>query len=194
MTAWPGVRIRPYETDDDQELLGAIEQGRLDLAFAMSPLPDGPFATQELLRDPYVLIVPSSWPLAARAGSGPVSLELMADLPLVNFETCRSAVRVESELRKQGQQPDVVFRSDNNGAVQGMVAAGLGVALMPRLTINEPDERVSVLELPADFPPRIVCLVWHRERYRAPAAAAFNAVAVKCCARYAVVERELAVP
>jgi DNA-binding transcriptional LysR family regulator len=190
MTALPGVRIRPFETDDDQELLGAIEQGRLDLAFAMSPLPDGPFATQELLRDPYVLLVPSSWPLAARAGSGPVSLELVADLPLVNFETCRSAVRVENELRRRGQHPEVVFRSDNNGAVQGMVAAGLGVALMPRLTINEHDERVSMLELPADFPPRIVCLVWHRERYRSPAAAAFVEAAVRCCARYAVVDRD----
>jgi molybdate transport repressor ModE-like protein len=190
MTAWPGVRVRPFETDDDQQLLSAIEQGRLDLAFAMSPLPDGLFASQELLRDPYVLIVPSSWPLAALAGSGPVSLELMADLPLVNFETCRTAVRVENELIRRGQQPEVVFRSDNNGAVQGMVGAGLGVALMPRLTINEHDERVAVLELPADFPPRIVCLVWHRERYQSPATAAFVEAAVRCCAQYAIVERQ----
>ena len=190
MAAWPGVRVRPFETDDDQQLLGAIEQGRLDLAFAMSPLPEGPFASQELLRDPYVLIVPGAWPVAAHAAAGPVSIERIAELPLVNFETCRTAVRVENELRRRGQQPEVVFRSDNNGAVQGMVAAGLGVALMPRLTIDEHDERVRVLEVPSDFPPRIVCLVWHRERYRSPAAAAFVEAAVRCCARYAVLDRE----
>lgn len=80
--------------------------------------------------------------------------------------------------------PRVVFRSDNNGAVQGMVAAGLGVAVMPRLTINERDDRVRVLELPADFPPRIVCLVWHRDRYRSPAAIAFAEESSRCCARY----------
>lgn len=190
MAAWPGVRVRPFETDDDQQLLGAIEQGRLDLAFAMSPLPEGPFASQELLRDPYVLIVPGAWPIAAHAATRRVPIELIAELPLVNFETCRTAVRVENELRRRGQQPEVVFRSDNNGAVQGMVAAGLGVALMPRLTIDEHDERVRVLEVPSDFPPRIVCLVWHRERYRSPAAAAFVEAAVRCCARYAVLDRE----
>ena len=190
MAAWPGVRVRPFETDDDQQLLGAIEQGRLDLAFAMSPLPEGPFASQELLRDPYVLIVPGAWPIAAPAATRRVPIELIAELPLVNFETCRTAVRVENELRRRGQQPEVVFRSDNNGAVQGMVAAGLGVALMPRLTIDEHDERVRVLEVPSDFPPRIVCLVWHRERYRSPAAAAFVEAAVRCCARYAVLDRE----
>jgi molybdate transport repressor ModE-like protein len=191
LIAWPGVRIRPFETDDDQQLLSAIEQGRLDLAFAMAPLPDGPFARLDLLRDPYALVVPSSSPLAARADDGPVSIDLLADLPLVNFETCRTAVRVENELRRRGHEPDVIFRSDNNGAVQGMVGAGMGVALMPYLTINEHDDRVRVLELPTDFPPRIVCLVWHNERYRSPAAVAFADAALRWCERY-VQEQPLA--
>ena len=188
LTAWPGVRIRPFEADDDQALLQAIEQGRLDLTFGMSPLPEGPFATQELLRDPYVLVVPSTWPIATRAGHGPVKIDDIADLPLVNFETCRTAVRVENELRLRGQEPEVVFRSDNNGALQGMVGAGLGVALMPRLTIYENDERIRVLELPDDFPPRIVVLVWHRERYQSPAASAFVEAARRCCARISALE------
>jgi molybdate transport repressor ModE-like protein len=191
LTAWPDVRVRPTEAGEDQSLLSAIEQGRLDLTFAMSPLPNGPFAVQDLLRDPYVLLVPSCWPLAKRAGSGPVPLDVLGELPLVNFETCRTALSVENELRRRGREPEVVFRSDNNGAVQGMVGAGLGVALMPRLTIDEHDERVSVLELPADFPPRFVCLVWHRDRYRSPAAAAFVDAAVRSCARYKSIEEGL---
>ena len=189
LTAWPGVRIRPFEADDDQALLQAIEQGRLDLTFGMSPLPAGPFATQELLRDPYMLVVPSAWPIASRAADGPIQIDDIADLPLVNFETCRTAARVENELRLRGHDPEVVFRSDNNGALQGMVGAGLGVALMPRLTIYENDERIRVLDLPDDFPPRIVVLVWHRERYQSPAATAFVDAAVRCCARISAVER-----
>jgi DNA-binding transcriptional LysR family regulator len=185
LTSWPGVRIRPFETDDDQALLTAIEQGRLDIAFAMSPLPDGPFTAHELLRDPYVLVVPAAWPIAARAGGGPVSIDVLTNMPLVNFETCRTAVRVENELRRRGHEPEVVFRSDNNGAVQGMVGAGMGMAVMPRLTINERDDRVAVLQLPPDFPPRVVCLVWHRERYRSPAALAFAEAAMRWCVRYA---------
>ncbi|MBV9581996.1 MAG: LysR family transcriptional regulator [Chloroflexi bacterium] len=186
LRSWPGVRVRPFEADADHALVAAIEEGRLDLAFAMSPVPDGPFAVQELLRDPYRVLLPSSWPLAARLGDGPVPLEVLIDLPLVNFDSCRTAVSVENELRRRGQQPEVVFRSDNNGAVQGMVGAGLGIALMPRLAIDERDERVRVLELPADFPPRVICLIWHRDRYRSPAAAAFAEEAVRCCARYAL--------
>src|ERR671928_1083075 len=64
--AWPLVEIQLTESSNDSDLLMAVERGELDLTFADLPLTEGPFEAVELLRDPYVLIVPADSPLAER--------------------------------------------------------------------------------------------------------------------------------
>ena len=46
-----------------------LEDGRLDASFVTLPLPEGPLASLELLRDPYVLLVAPDSPFAGRAGA-----------------------------------------------------------------------------------------------------------------------------
>jgi LysR family transcriptional regulator, hydrogen peroxide-inducible genes activator len=70
-------------------------------------------------------------------------------------------------------RPRVVFRSNDNGTVQAMVAAGLGVALLPLLAVDETNAKTALVELAEPIPPRVLVAVWHRDRYRPPAAAAF---------------------
>jgi len=70
--AWPSVEVRLIESASDPELLEYVECGDLDLSFVMPPLPDGPFEMTELMRDPWVLLVPADSPLADR--DGPISL------------------------------------------------------------------------------------------------------------------------
>src|SRR5205823_7458596 len=77
-----------------------------------------------------------------------------------------------------GVRPRFVFRSNDNGTLQAIVAAGLGVALVPLLAVDEHDPRVRVLSLAEAVPPRVLVVVWHRDRYRPPAAAAFVDTAV----------------
>ena len=62
-----------------------------------------------------------------------------------------------------------------------MVAAGVGVALVPALTVDASDPAVRVLELGAQLPPRLVGLGWHRDRYRSAAARAFVEAAQLLC-------------
>jgi DNA-binding transcriptional LysR family regulator len=59
---------------------------------------------------------------------------------------------------------NLVFQSDYNEVVQGFAAAGLGIALMPRLAVNPQDERTAIIELGDLIPPREVAVVWHDER------------------------------
>ncbi len=66
--------------------------------------------------------------------------------------------------------------------MQGLVGAGFGVALVPLLAVDPKDERVSVLELDPEIPPRRIALAWHRDRHRSPAARAFVEVAAEVCA------------
>jgi molybdate transport repressor ModE-like protein len=175
----PDVQIELRESHADDELLSAVERGELDLTFTMLPPTEGPFETLELMRDPYVLLVPATSPLA---GKRHVSLREIGQQPLVTNKACRSVEEVHAHLRARGIEPNVTFRSDDNGTVQGVVAAGLGVALVPRLTVDETDAHVAVIDLVGRVPDRIIGVAWHRDRFRTQAAEAFAAEAHTLCA------------
>jgi molybdate transport repressor ModE-like protein len=172
--SWPQVEVELTESASDEELLRLVERGELDLAFAMPPLLDGPFEAVELLADPYVLLVPAEHELA---GQSRASLADLGELTLIGNRACRSTALAEGELSQRGVGVEVAFRSDDNGTVQGLVGAGFGAALVPLLAVDQNDERVGVLELDPEIPPRRISLVWHRDRHRSPAARAFADVA-----------------
>ena len=176
LDAWPQVNVSLTESADDEELLGLIERGELDLTFADLPLTDGPFDSIELMRDPYVLVVPTDSPLAER--DAPPTLREIAELDLIGHKHCRALKQVETSFRRPLR---FVFLSDHNQTVQAMVTTGLGNALVPQLTVDPEDETTTLLELPK-LPPRRISIAWHRDRYRAPAAQAFAETAHAVCA------------
>jgi molybdate transport repressor ModE-like protein len=164
---WPEVQVTLTESADDEELLALVERGELDLTFADLPVVEGPFEWVELLRDPYVLVVAADSPLADRDRSP--SLREIGELDLISHKHCRTVKRLEPMF---GRPLDFVFRSDHNQTVQALVAAGVGSALVPRLTMDPEDQTTVMIELPK-LPPRVIALAWHRDRYRTPAAHAF---------------------
>jgi LysR family transcriptional activator of glutamate synthase operon len=128
------------------------------------------------MRDPYVLVVPAAWPLAA-ARRAPATLEDASPHPLILLESCRARPLIEEHMRANGAEPAVAFCSDDNGTVQGLVAAGLGVAVVPRLTMDENDPRTVLRPLATPVPPRILGIVRHRDRLPSRAVEAFVATA-----------------
>jgi DNA-binding transcriptional LysR family regulator len=180
----PRVEVTLQESPDEGELLGLIERGELDLTFNTLPVPAGPFETVELLTDPYVLVVPAGSPLAG--AKRPPSLKEIMLHPLIGFSRCRATDAIESQLATSGRMPNIVFRSDNNGTVQGLVAAGVGVSIAPLLAVNEDDESVVVIDLGSRLAPRVIGLAWHRDRHRSPASEAFVATAAAVCRELAV--------
>ena len=100
-------------------------------------------------------------------------------LDLIGYRSCRTTARIENVLR---ERLNFVFRSDHNGTVQGLVGAGVGAALVPRLTLEPHDETIVEIDLGPKVPPRLIALAWHRDRYRTPAAQAFVDTALEVCA------------
>jgi DNA-binding transcriptional LysR family regulator len=184
----PGVELSLEEPTTDPELYELIERGDLDLAFCSPPLPSGPFDAAELMSDPHILLVPADSPLARRRSA---TLDDLGELPLIGSRACRSGDAVEEALREHGYDPRYAFRSDDNGTVQGLVAAGVGVALSPLLAVATDDPRVRVIRLEPPVARRRIAVIWHRDRHRSPAARAFVEVAAEVCAE---VERELPEP
>jgi DNA-binding transcriptional LysR family regulator len=178
--AWPGVDVQLEESSSDPVLLAAVERGELDLTFAMPPLPEGPFAMVELMRDPWVLLVPRDSPLAARRE--PLPLREAANLPLIAPRSCASLEQIHAHFRSRGLEPNYAYQLDENNIVHGMVAAGAGIALVPMLAVDEHDERVVAVGLGPRVPPRQIAIAWHRDRYRLPAAEAFVELAQELCA------------
>jgi molybdate transport repressor ModE-like protein len=176
LRSWPQVKVTLTESADDTELLGLVERGDLDLTFSDLPLVEGPFESVELLRDPYVLVVPVDSPLAE--GETPPSLREVAELDLIGHKHCRTLKHLETAFRRPLR---FVFRSDHNQTVQALVASGVGCALVPRLTMDPEDETTKLIELPK-LPPRLIAFAWHRDRYRTPAARAFVETAQEVCA------------
>jgi DNA-binding transcriptional LysR family regulator len=166
---WPDVDVALKEAGRDDELERPVERGELDVSFGVEPVPEGPFEVRRLLRDPYVLVVAAGSPMARRR----MVVGDLKDVPMIGFQVGRSERLLEDYLLGRGVRPRIVFRSNENGTVQGMVAAGIGVALCPLLAVDQSDPRVAVVELAEPVPPRMVVLLWHRDRYRLPAALAF---------------------
>ncbi|MFL5840321.1 MAG: LysR family transcriptional regulator [Thermoleophilaceae bacterium] len=183
IATYPDVSLQVRESADDTELFGWLERAELELSFALLPAPEGPFDGIELLRDPYVLVVASDSPLADRPAAP--TLTEIADLPLIGFTECRQERWLESQLHAKAALPRWVFRSDDNATIQGMVATGVGAALVPRLTVDEDDRRTVLIELGDLFAPRRLGIVWHADRTRSPAAEGFIALARAACESYA---------
>jgi molybdate transport repressor ModE-like protein len=188
LTDWPGIELGLSEPTTDPELYASIESGEVDLAFGSPPLPDGPFEALELMSDPYVLLVPVDSPVAERSSA---SLDDLGDHVLIGSNTCASGLVVEEALRERGYDVEYAFRSDDNGTLQGLVAAGFGVALTPILAVAPGDERVRAIRLVPKVPRRKVAVIWHRDRHRSPAARAFIEIAREVSAD---VERGLVEP
>jgi DNA-binding transcriptional LysR family regulator len=116
-----------------------------------------------------VLIVAAGSPLAARR---PTLHEIAAE-PLVGFRDSHAVSQIVAAFQAEGIEPDWAYRSNDNPTIQGLVAAGVGIAVMPRLTVDVADPRIAVVDLGGAVPSRIVALARHRDRYSSPAARAF---------------------
>ena len=159
-TSRPHLDVQLVEDPSDRRLLDQVESADLDLAFAMLPLPDGPFAMVELLHDPYVVLLAAISELVAR--TRPVTPRELARLPLIGFRHVQAYP--EAFLRAHGIDARVRFRTDDNEILVGLVAAGMGAALVPRLTVTPARNDVVLLEIAAKLPPRLIALAWHRDR------------------------------
>ena len=162
----PAIEVKLVEADQ-RLLIEQLVRGELDLAFVADPA-ETAIEQAEVLSDPYVLLAPARSELAQSAKM--VSIREIARLPLIAYRL--PAHGGEAHIRRKGFDPRIVFRSDDSGIVQGLVGAGVGYALVPRLTVDRSDTDVAVLDV-RGIPPREIGLAWHADRRLSPAATAF---------------------
>ena len=171
---WPGVEVELTETDDDPRLVDWLAQGRLDLAITINQQPDDRIEVIRLFDDPWVILTRRDSSLAA---ADHASFELLDGADVVAW-TSRWEIQGELEAawRRRGIEPHVVYRTDDNLALQRLVAAGLGHACVGRLAASRAiDPSLTWLAPPDVLIQRTVALCHPRQRDLAEAARALSA-------------------
>jgi molybdate transport repressor ModE-like protein len=173
----PGAEVELVEDAWDLHLLERLEAAELDLSFAFLPLPDGPFLSVELLRDPYVLLVAEDSPLAR--AKRPLPLPRLERQPLI---VCSQSDAAEEFCRAHGIAAQIRHRIDDNATLVGLAAAGVGAALLPSLAVDPARPGVVQVELVTPPPPRIIVGAWHRDREQSARAQLLIEIAADVCA------------
>jgi DNA-binding transcriptional LysR family regulator len=170
------VEVAVHETPADREL-ASLERGACDLAFGAMPLPEGPFGSRVVLTDPWVLVAEAGSLLARRGRLR--TLRELRGLPVIASRSTLESPACVNCLRAAGVNPSDALRSENDSVVQAFAAAGLGIAVMPRLAVDPADERLSIVELGELIPPRRLAIAWHADRSPHRSLDAFAALAAR---------------
>jgi DNA-binding transcriptional LysR family regulator len=160
--AQPGLSVDLVQTTADSELFALLEEGKLDVTFAILPLPQGPFEAVELFADP-------------------VTLEELAGLPLITSHDCRYLNGFEARMHERGHEPEVVHRTDDNGTLYGLIAGGVGAAVGTQLVADGAKGSVATLQIEEPLAPRRVALAWRRDREFPPRHEAFLELVRSVC-------------
>lgn len=121
----------------------------------------------ELLEDPMRLALPAGHSLADRES---VSLgDLAAESWVQTAERSPCARHVVRSCHRAGFEPNVTFESDDYQTVQGLVAAGVGVALIPELALTNVRDDVVIRAVQPHTPVRKVLAATPRGAAMMPA-------------------------
>jgi DNA-binding transcriptional LysR family regulator len=168
------------ESNDDTLLLDLLERGELDVAFVELPVPEGRLEATRLLEDPFVLVAPDDHELGLLDRT--ITLEELAAAPLILLKS-RSTSRVRDTFAAHGLPTNIVREVEDAGTLVGLVLAGLGLGLMPRLAADIEGKPLVAVPVEPRLAPRIVAIAWHSERLRTCSAGLFIDLAVDAAAR-----------
>ena len=179
--AHPGLTLLLRETQREEGLrlvrtgevdvaLVADWSGRLANADSRAGAEGSLLRFYRLIRDPLVLVLPRGHPAADPAVQ--IDLDRLRDEPWLAApagEPSRQAV--DRLLASTGGMPPAPWEFEGLSTILSLVAHGIGIAALPRLTLAAGDRRVAVRELPGGPPPRDVYAVARASSVRRPSVA-----------------------
>lgn len=165
----PRVRFSLVQ-NHGEAMLERLRAGELDLCLT-SPVPDAPDLVGRRLDEQKLrLVVPADHRLAGRRR---VRLAEAADETFVTLEPGYGMRRITDDLcRQAGFTPRVAFEGEEAETLRGLVAAGLGVALLPPPAVPRPG--VAELTVTAPRAVREIGVAWRAGRADPPPVAAFK--------------------
>jgi DNA-binding transcriptional LysR family regulator len=187
--AHPGVELSLIEAEPE-ESLPRLKAGELDVALVLehsAPGTGGRRADDDielirLLDDPLYAALPPGHRLA---GKRRLRLSDLAEEIWIQSDVCASCGQLNmAACRAAGFEPRVEFQSDDYNVIQGLVAAGVGVALIAELALTNLRDDIAIRSLGPDTPVRRVCAATLAGGYRSPAVEAMLETLDRAVERY----------
>lgn len=184
-STYPDVELTLSE-GEPEVVMPRLRAGELDLAllyeFAGELTPREDIARVDLLEDPMYLALPSEHRLAKRSRLRLEDLKGEAWVQTSRSSPCaRHVVRC---CHAAGFEPNVAFQSDDYQTVQGLVAAGVGVALIPELALSVVRDDILIRALAPSPPIRRVIAATPAGARLVPAAGAMLDILEDSAQRY----------
>ena len=166
----PRVLVRIIEEGAD-EVLASVKFGEADFAVNYIGMQDADVEFAPLLKEPYVLACPAAHPLAARRA---VRWEELVDHPLAQVShASRNRLFIDQALAEVPRLPRAIIEVRHVSTLIGLVERGLGLAVVPKLSLPPQPAPVVGVKLERPSISRTLGIVRRGGRTLSPAATAF---------------------
>ena len=140
-----------------EEQLDLLADQQIDVALLRPPRVTTGLETREIFREGYVAVLPENAPLAQKVD---LTIRDLKNEKFISFSEIRGISYqdvVNQRCRELGFSPNVVQRVSHTVGVLTLVAAGLGVGIVPAWVLNQPVAGVAYRPLP-ELPPAVALI------------------------------------
>jgi DNA-binding transcriptional LysR family regulator len=144
--------------------LAALRERAVDAAFVRPPVVEQALACETLFGERFVAALPARHRLAA--GRGPLPVSSLAHEAFVVTPRSQLPVFYDAVLdfcRAAGFVPHVAHEAQHPSMVLALVAAGLGVSLVPAWSARKPPPAIRVRRLRPSPPALLTAVAWRRD-------------------------------
>jgi len=168
--AWPGIELNLSDLLSDA-CVDLVRSGKADFALASTGVSHAGLSTRLVCTDRFYLVCRKDHPLATEASP---TLKKLAPYPFIHMSR-NSSVRQALEAALHPQQANTMLEVDQLATAAGMVEAGLGISVVPALTLFHFERKTLVTRpLAASGLTRKIYLVRRQEGSLSAAAQALH--------------------
>lgn len=163
----PAVHVALYNQQSSEQLEG-LRQRSLDIALVCAPpLADDPdLDCRQVLSDPMLLALPAGHPLARHDSLAAADLSGQEWIAIKHRDGAMEHDQLTITCAKAGFTPDVRMQAPEPLTALGLVAAGLGIAMIQQSLRHQAPAGVVLREVPWFAYRTPLWVVWHRVTLR----------------------------
>lgn len=140
----PNIKIIPDE-ENSSAIIDSLQSGGIDAGFVHFPV-SGMYCVP-VYRDKFTVVVPEAHPLAAKAT---ISVEELVGEPLI-ISKGRYELSIMTLFKEQGIEPIIKYEFNHPDTAISFIRQGLGIALLPELTLKAVGGQIRSVALEPTF-------------------------------------------
>lgn len=156
--------------ESSERVAELVESGMADVGFLQPPVSRRTFETRPIMTEPFVLLVARTH-ACVKAKEKEVLLKQLADEAYIFYKGRARDTALEA-CRKAGFEPRIACESGELETIRALVAAGLGVAVVPELASHSLPKTIQAVRIREPKMQRQIAAVWKKGSQLSPAAQA----------------------